>query len=353
MTGPLTETRAPAPAPAPETGATVIEARGLTRRFGDLIAVDDLDLDVSRGEVFGFLGPNGAGKSTLIRMLVGLLAPSAGSARVLGLEIPAQAERLRARLGYMTQRFSLYDDLSVEENLEFAAEVFGLERHLRHRRIEETLAEYELEDRRRQRPAHLSGGWRQRVALAAATIHRPELLFLDEPTAGVDPDNRRRFWDKIFELAAEGATVLVSTHYMDEAVRCHRLCVVRDGRAVAVGAPVVLTEALRGRVLQLIAVPVEEAIPALRSLPSVVSVTQLGRRVHVLLGPGLDAEREAPSLIAQLGRTGVLCREARTAEPNLEDVFVALLAGESLDRRATGVTGVTGAAGEGGEDGAR
>jgi len=312
------------------SGATVIEARGLTRRFGDLTAVDDLDLEVERGEVFGFLGPNGAGKSTLIRMLVGLLAPSAGSVRVLGLSMPSEAERLRPRLGYMTQRFSLYDDLSVEENLEFAAEVFGLEREVRRRRVEESLEEYGLDGRRRERPAHLSGGWKQRLALAAATIHRPELLFLDEPTAGVDPDNRRRFWDKIFELAADGATVLVSTHYMDEAVRCHRLCVVRDGRSVAVGAPTVLTGALKGRVLQLVATPVEEAIPVLRGLPSVVSVTQLGRRVHVLLAPGADAEREAPVLSDHLSRVGVLCAEAESADPNLEDVFVALLAGETL-----------------------
>jgi len=309
---------------------TVIEARGLTRRFGDLTAVDALDVDVARGEVFGFLGPNGAGKSTLIRMLVGLLPPSAGSARVLGLEMPAEAERLRPRLGYMTQRFSLYDDLSVEENLEFAAEIFGLSRRERRERVEQSLVDFGLEARRRQRPAHLSGGWKQRLALATATIHRPELLFLDEPTAGVDPDNRRRFWDKIFELAADGATVLVSTHYMDEAVRCHRLCVVRDGRAAAVGAPTVLTGALKGRVLQLGAAPVDEAITALRTLPSVTSVTQLGGRVHVLLAPDRDAEREGPALAAHLSRAGMVCSEAEVADPNLEDVFVALLAGESL-----------------------
>ncbi len=313
---------------APET---VIEARGLTRRFGDLTAVDGLDLDVRRGEVFGFLGPNGAGKSTLIRMLVGLLAPSAGAARVLGLDLPRQSERLRPLLGYMTQRFSLYEDLSVEENLEFAAEIFGLAGTALRERVAEALAEYGLEERRRQRPATLSGGWRQRLALAAATIHRPELLFLDEPTAGVDPDSRRRFWEKIFELAGDGATVLVSTHYMDEAVRCHRLCVVRAGRAVAVGAPGALLRALRGRVIQLMAEPAEEAIPTLRSRPSVASVTQLGGRVHVLLRPGADAAREASDLAAELGRTGVSCSGAEAAEPTLEDVFVALLAGETLD----------------------
>jgi len=310
---------------------TVIEARDLTRRFGALTAVDGLDLDVRRGEVFGFLGPNGAGKSTLIRMLVGLLAPSSGTARVLGLEMPRDAERLRSRLGYMTQRFSLYEDLSVAENLEFAAEVFGLDGETRRRRVEESLAAYGLAARRRQRPATLSGGWKQRLALAVATIHRPELLFLDEPTAGVDPDSRRRFWEKIFELAGDGATVLVSTHYMDEAVRCHRLCVVRQGRAVAVGVPAALTGALRGRVIQLNADPADDAVALLRELPTVTSATQLGREVHVLLGPDVDVSCEAPGLVARLEDAGVRCGPVQPADPDLEDVFVALLSGETLD----------------------
>jgi ABC-2 type transport system ATP-binding protein len=313
------------------TPDTVIEARSLTRRFGDLTAVDALDLEVNRGEVFGFLGPNGAGKSTLIRMLVGLLPPSEGSARVLGLTIPGESERLRARLGYMTQRFSLYDDLSVEENLDFAAEIFGLPLRERRERVEESLLEYGLMERRRQRPATLSGGWKQRLALATATIHRPEILFLDEPTAGVDPDSRRRFWEKIFELAGEGATVLVSTHYMDEAVRCHRLCVVREGRAAAVGAPADLIRALADRVVELVAEPTDEAIAVLRALDSVASVTQLGGMVHVLLAPPADAARRAPELVAHLEHAGFRCTHAEPAEPNLEDVFVALLAGEALD----------------------
>jgi len=314
------------------TPETVIEARGLTRRFGSLTAVDDLDLEVSRGEVFGFLGPNGAGKSTLIRMLVGLLAPTEGSAQVLGFTIPGQAESLRARLGYMTQRFSLYEDLSVEENLEFAAEIFGLPRRTRSERVERSLAEYGLHERRQQRPATLSGGWKQRLALAVATIHRPEILFLDEPTAGVDPDNRRRFWEKIFELAGDGATVLVSTHYMDEAVRCHRLCVMRQGRTAAVGAPEDLTRELEGRVVQLVAEPVDDAIAELRTLDSVVSVTQLGHMVHVLLAPDAEggAETQAPELAARLRRAGLACTLAEPADPNLEDVFVALLEGEAL-----------------------
>jgi ABC-2 type transport system ATP-binding protein len=309
----------------------IIEAKRLTRRFGKLVAVDGVDLEVRRGEVFGFLGPNGAGKSTLIRMLVGLLMPSAGSARVLDHELPGEAERLRPRIGYMTQRFSLYEDLTIEENLEFAAEIFGLDRELRQRRIEETLLEYELTERRAQRPATLSGGWKQRLALAVATIHQPELLVLDEPTAGVDPDRRRAFWEKIFEIANRGATVLVSTHYMDEAVRCHRICMLIRGRPVAIGSPAELTRALEGRVIEVAAEPVERAIAALRLLPQVESVTQLGSRVHVLLDRDAPSAAEvAPELLRHLEGAGLEHSASQAAEPNLEDVFVALGLGEQL-----------------------
>jgi ABC-2 type transport system ATP-binding protein len=309
----------------------IIEAKKLTRRFGKLVAVDGVDLEVRRGEVFGFLGPNGAGKSTLIRMLVGLLMPSAGSARVLDHELPREAERLRSRIGYMTQRFSLYEDLTIEENLEFAAEIFGLDWELRQRRIEETLVEYELTERREERPATLSGGWKQRLALAAATIHQPELLVLDEPTAGVDPDRRRAFWEKIFEIANRGATVLVSTHYMDEAVRCHRICMLIRGKPVAIGSPAELTRALEGRVVEVAAEPVERAIAALRLLPQVESVTQLGSRVHVLLDRDAPSAAEvAPELLRHLERAGLEHSASEAAEPNLEDVFVALGLGEQL-----------------------
>ncbi|MFP3939970.1 MAG: ABC transporter ATP-binding protein [Thermoanaerobaculia bacterium] len=313
-------------------GDAVVRARRLTRRFGARTAVDAVDLDVSRGEVFGFLGPNGAGKSTLIRMLLGLLAPSGGSVEVLGLRMPDGAERLRPRVGYMTQRFSLYQDLSVEENLDFVAEIYGLGGAERRERVEAALSGYGLAERRRDRPEHLSGGWRQRLALAAATIHRPELLLLDEPTAGVDPQSRREFWEEIFALAADGATVLVSTHYMDEAVRCHRLCILRDGRTVAVGQPAALTRELRGRVVELLSQPPEAAIHALRGAPEVESVTQLGDRVHVLLRPDAPrSEAACAGLRAHLEESGLRCASAEAAEPDLEDVFVALL-GRERDR---------------------
>jgi len=313
-------------------GDKVIEARGLTRRFGKRVAVAGLDLEVYRGEVFGFLGPNGAGKSTLIRMLVGLLSPSAGSVGVLGLAMPREAEKLRPRIGYMTQRFSLYEDLTIEENLEFAAEIFGLERAARHRRLAEVIDEYGLEERRDQRPATLSGGWKQRLALAAATVHEPELLLLDEPTAGVDPDSRRLFWEKLFEIAGRGTTILVSTHYMDEAVRCHRICMLRSGHRAALGTPTELMAALRGRILEVSAEPTGQAIALLRATPEVVSVTQLGNRVHVLLEAGGPRATETiQPLVAQLTAGGVHKVTAEVAEPNLEDVFVALIHGEKLE----------------------
>ena len=208
-------------------GSPVIRVEGLSRRFGTLEAVRSMDLLIRRGEVFGFLGPNGAGKSTLIRMLVGLLAPSDGTAEVLGHSLPRESESLRSHIGYMTQRFSLYEDLTVEENLDFAARIFSIRRQKRKARIETILEEYALTERRAQRAATLSGGWKQRLSLAVATVHDPELLVLDEPTAGVDPESRRTFWEKLFELAARGTTILVSTHYMDEAERCHRLCMMK------------------------------------------------------------------------------------------------------------------------------
>ena len=316
------------PAPA---GQRVIQITDLKRHFGALRAVDGVDLEVWEGEVFGLLGPNGAGKSTLFRMLLGLLAPTSGEARVLGLEMPRQAEDLRAMVGYMPQRFSLYDDLSVEENLEFMAQIFGLDRHQRRQRIEASLAEHGLGERRRQRPATLSGGWKQRLALAAATLHQPRLLFLDEPTAGVDPDRRRVFWQKLFELAAGGMTILVSTHYMDEAIRCHRLAMMREGRRAALGTPEALTQALEGRVVEVMGAPPVQLITLIDPLPPVASVTQLGNQIHVLLeAGGPRAEAILPELAKYLAAHGLRDVHLAPSEPNLEDVFVALTLGESF-----------------------
>jgi ABC-2 type transport system ATP-binding protein len=206
-----------------------IEARGLTRRFGDLTAVDRVTLAIPNAQIYGFLGPNGSGKSTAIRMLCGLLKPTAGEATVLGLSVPRQAEELRSRIGYMTQQFSLYEDLTVRENLDFIGEVYSLSRQRRRQRVEALLALYDLTERPDQYAGTLSGGQRQRLALAAATLHEPELLFLDEPTSAVDPQSRRDFWESLFALCDAGTTILVSTHQMDEAERCHSLAILDRG----------------------------------------------------------------------------------------------------------------------------
>ncbi|MEZ5332158.1 MAG: ABC transporter ATP-binding protein [Thermoanaerobaculia bacterium] len=317
----------------PSAEPVVVEARGLTRRFGALTAVDGVDLTIRRGEVFGFLGPNGAGKSTLFRMILGLLSPSAGSVTLLGHELPGKADRMRSRVGYMAQRFSLYEDLTVLENLEFAAEIFGLDRISRRIRIDEHLEALELAGRRDQRAGTLSGGWKQRLALAVATVHQPKVLLLDEPTAGVDPESRRGFWEEIFAFSAEDTTILVSTHYMDEAVRCHRLCMMMEGRRVAVGPPTDLEAALAGRVVEVRAEPLEGALVALRARPEVASVTQLGDWLHLLLAPELDdAEAAASTLVSVLEAGGLHGASFRTTEPSLEDVFVALTLGERLER---------------------
>ena len=218
-------------------GDVIVETERLSRRFGALVAVQDVSIRVRRGEIYGVLGPNGAGKSTTIRMLCGILDPSGGRGTVVGFDIARDAERIKERVGYMTQRFSLYEDLTVEENLDFYAGIYGVPRGQRRARVREVLATTGLVDRRGQLSGTLSGGWKQRVALASATIHRPPLLFLDEPTAGVDPVSRRAFWAEINRLSAEGTTVLLTTHYMDEAERCHRLVFIFRGHVLDEGRP--------------------------------------------------------------------------------------------------------------------
>jgi ABC-2 type transport system ATP-binding protein len=297
-----------------------IRTRGLTRRFGALVAVDRVDLDVPRGRIYGFLGPNGSGKSTTIRMLCGLLTPSAGDAEVLGCRVPRDAEQLRRKIGYMTQRFSLYEDLSVRENLQFLADVYSLGGAERRARIDTQLERYHLADRAAQRTGTLSGGQRQRLALAATTLHEPELLFLDEPTSAVDPQSRREFWETLFELSDQGTTILVSTHFMDEAERCHALAILDRGRLVAVGAPLELMNRIDAGVVEVEAADVRAARQALLRLPHVRSVAQLGTRLHALVDRALDAPAER--LGAALRDAG-LAAQVRPVRASLEDVFVA------------------------------
>jgi ABC-2 type transport system ATP-binding protein len=300
-----------------------ISARGLTRRFGAKVAVDHIDLDIPAGRIYGFLGPNGSGESTTLRMLCGLLTPSEGHAEVFGLNVATDAEAIRRRLGYMPQKFSLWDDLTVEENLRFIGRLYGLGEELSPR-IASQLKTYWLEALRAQRAGSMSGGQRQRLALAAATLHAPELLLLDEPTSAVDPQSRRDFWERLFALAEDGATILVSTHYMDEAERCHGLAILADGRIVTEGSPRELMDAIGADVLEVEGAESTEAVNALRALPWVHGVTQLGVRLRVLADRGTSDP--AAKLLAELKRLGVTPKIEGT-HPSLEDVFVVATRG--------------------------
>ena len=307
-----------------------ITARGLTRRFGDVLAVDNIDLDVPAAQIYGFLGPNGSGKSTTIRMMCGLLKPSAGSVSVLGHDALAESELVRSKLGYMTQRFSLWDDLTVRENMDFLCRVFGLDGATRRARIEARVEAYGLSGFADRRASTLSGGQRQRLALAAATLHEPQLLLLDEPTSAVDPQSRRDFWEKLFELVGNGTTILVSTHYMDEAERCHRLAILDRGRVVAEGAPKQLARDIDAVVVEVECADLPAARLALAAEPLVRSVAQLGSRLHVLMEPTVEAP--VPILERALGRDAGTARIERVTA-SLEDVFVAATGFRGLDGR--------------------
>jgi ABC-2 type transport system ATP-binding protein len=306
------------PRTVPTAGTAAIRARALGKRFGAVQAVDGIDVDVRHGEVYGFLGPNGSGKSTTIRMLCGLLLPSAGEIEVLGLKIPAQSEQLKRRIGYMTQRFALYEDLTVRENLDFLASIHGLRGKRGRHRIEEVMERYWLREISRQLAGTLSGGQRQRLSLAGTVLHKPDLLFLDEPTSAVDPQSRREFWDSLFELADQGTTLLVSTHYMDEAERCTRLAILDHGRIATDGSPRALISNLPGRAWLIEAENLRRVQQALEGAEHVLSLAQIGATLRVLTEDSDDAER---SIEAQLDRIDAGAR-LQHVTPNLEDVFV-------------------------------
>lgn len=308
------------------TEAAAIVSRGLTRRFGALLAVDALDLTVPRACIYGFLGPNGSGKSTTIRMLCGLLTPTAGGAEVLGERVPEDAERLRRKIGYMTQKFSLYEDLSVRENLEFLAQIYELPRSGRRARIGAQLERFELAERATQPSGTLSGGQRQRLALAAATLHEPELLFLDEPTSAVDPESRRRFWEFLFEMVDQGTTVLVSTHFMDEAERCHEIAILDRGRLVASGAPDRLMAEIGAQVVEVESVRSRRVRERLLEVEAVWHVAQLGNRLHALVDPALvDPVGFLRGWVGPVDPRALL----RPITANLEDVFVMATVGRT------------------------
>lgn len=307
------------------TPSPIIETHHLARHFGHFVAVRDVSLSVARGEIFGVLGPNGAGKSTTIRMLCGILDPTGGTGTVVGFDIARESERIKERIGYMTQRFSLYEDLTVSENLAFYAGIYGVPRRARKGRIAEVIERSGLGDRRKQLAGTLSGGWKQRVALASATIHEPPLLFLDEPTAGVDPVSRREFWEQIHGLAASGTTILVTTHYMDEAERCHRLAFIFRGTLLDVGTPdeIVMRRGLRVAELSVpSAVQAVAAAAALRERREVDEVAHYGHVLRVATLGGADPEELAALVLDQ---HQIPIDRIRSARATVEDAFVSMV----------------------------
>jgi ABC-2 type transport system ATP-binding protein len=300
----------------------VIVADGLTRRFGDFVAVDRLSFSVRPGEIFGFLGPNGAGKTTAIRMLIGVLPPSEGTARVAGNDVAREPLAVRRAIGYMSQLFSLYGDLTVRENLDLFAGLYDLTGQRREERIRWALASAGLEARQGQLTATLPLGLKQRLALGSAVLHEPAVLFLDEPTSGVDPLARRAFWDLIAELADAGTTVLVTTHYMEEAEHCHRLALMNRGRLIALGAPASLKGSLERAILEVRSADPSRAATVVAQLDSVEDATMFGRAVHVVVREESAAREE---IAAALAREGVEVRGVDRVRPTLEDVFVSLV----------------------------
>jgi ABC-2 type transport system ATP-binding protein len=311
--------------PNQDGGKPPILAEHVVRKFGDLAAVNDVSLHVDRGEVFGFLGPNGSGKTTLIKTLTGLLPLTSGTAFVDGIDVRKDAEGVRERIGYMSQKFSLYDDLTVAENLKFYGQIYGLRNSRLARRIEEIVALNELGPYVDRQAGKLSGGWKQRLALGCAMLHEPKILFLDEPTAGIDPVARRQLWDLIFELSGQGITFFVTTHYMDEAERCSRVAYIYYGRLIAYGKPDDLKELPDvnppgTRRIEITAPEITRALRVARELEGIRSATVFGQSVHALVDQGFDVD----DLRRELLRLGIEVREVRALQPSLEDVFVEL-----------------------------
>lgn len=316
----------------------VIECDGLTRRFGNFVAVDNVTFRVPRASVFGLLGPNGSGKSTLIRMLCGVLRPSAGTARIAGFDVARQTESIQGIIGYMSQQFSLYDELTVHENLTFFARLHGLSRQRGAQRREELMERLGLAPFRERLAKRLSGGWRQRLAMACALIHEPQVLFLDEPTAGIDPVARRELWDILFDLAGRGVTLFVTTHYMDEAERCSQVAYIYHSKLIAVGDPDDLKRlpevTPRGtHRLDVTCEHVMRGLRVVRQLDGVLSATVFGQSMHLLVRDGFNTSK----LQQKLAEVGILDIDVRPIAPSLEDVFVELTRVRWQDKTPAGV----------------
>lgn len=312
---------------APEQNIAVT-VRDLERRFGSFVAVNRVSFDVAKGEIFGFLGPNGSGKSTTIRMLTGILAPSGGAGTVAGFDVRTEAEKIKAHIGYMSQRFSLYEDLTVEENIDFYSGIYRIPKARRRERKEWVIGMAGLAEHRGSRTAILSGGWKQRLALGCAVLHEPPVIFLDEPTSGVDPLSRRRFWDLIYDLSARGVTVFVTTHYMEEAEYCDRIGLIHRGDLIAVGTPGELkTTLMREDVIEVICERPQDAMAEIDGIEAVKEVALFGKGLHAVAA---DGDAAAAAIRQRLETRGYRIDRIEAITPSLEDVFVSLV--EARDR---------------------
>ena len=310
-----------------ENGPAVV-VQNLERRFGSFVAVNRISFTVAQGEIFGFLGPNGAGKSTTIRMLCGILAPSGGTGTVSGFDVRTEPEKIKSHIGYMSQKFSLYEDLTVEENIDFYSGIYCISPEKKKERKEWVIAMAGLEQHRHSRTAILSGGWKQRLAIGCAILHEPPIIFLDEPTSGVDPISRRAFWDLIYELTGRGVTVFVTTHYMDEAEYCDRMALIYRGEIIAIGTPEVLKrELMQEEVLEVQCERPQDVMAEVEKIPGVKEAALFGKGLHVVVEAAEPATRAISSLLTQLGFPLV---RVEKIVPSLEDVFVSLI--EARDR---------------------
>jgi ABC-2 type transport system ATP-binding protein len=300
----------------------VIETNELTKTFGSTVVVNKLNLKVKKGEIFGFLGPNGSGKSTTIRMLCGILNPSGGAGTVLGYDVATEPEKIKLKIGYMTQKFSLYEDMTVDENLDFFGMVYGLDTQQRKKRKQEIIELLGLENRAKSLSGTFSGGWKQRLALGCALIHNPPLLFLDEPTGGVDPVSRRQFWEILYLLADTGVTTLITTHYMDEAERCHKLGFIHTGNLIAYGKPQeIIEKSVTGKILEIECAPLMKGLKVIQEIPGVKDVSMHRDGLHAVV----DNPDEIRELIYKvLPEQGVEIKGCHEVKPSLEDIFVSL-----------------------------
>lgn len=305
-----------------------IEVQHLCRSFGSIKAVDDISFKITYGEIFGFLGPNGAGKSTTMRMLCGILAPSGGAATVAGYDVNRDPEKIKSSIGYMSQRFSLYNDLTVEENLEFYGRIYDLTSEMMSQRMEEVLQLTGLKQFRAQRAGTLSGGWKQRLALANAILHKPKILFLDEPTAGIDPLSRRALWELLYELADAGIALFVTTHYMEEAERCNQIAVISHGKLLTIGNPTELKETLHNKLLEVECAPLMKASRVFSAIPGVEQITVYGTTLHVNAEDvgGLDEKIKTAA-----HQNGITVTAIHAISPSLEDLFATLIVAETED----------------------